>query len=157
MEFKNIEERVKEAQQDGEICGVCGFKIGLHIIRKKRNSYDKGHEMYECSQCENKFRKRTVNEILRDIGERKMDTEKLSIFKLAVLNDLIGVELSNMGIEDMIDPRAKCTYKNLKKSSDVFTKFTDDILKDTKLQELFGDYYDFINELIDNKLKEILE
>ena len=68
--FTTIEDLVIGCQDDESICEQCGSKMTLNIIRKKRNRWDKGHAMYECS-CGNGFRKRSVNEILRDLGEEK--------------------------------------------------------------------------------------
>lgn len=60
-----------EKQLDLEsICGECNCE--MYIIHKegKRYKYDKNHTMYECSICGFKHRKRTQNEILRDLGDR---------------------------------------------------------------------------------------
>lgn len=81
---------------------------------------------------------------------------KQSIYKIAILNDLIGLELSNIDINNILDPKAKLKLKNLKKSSDIFTEFTDEIFSHQEIQEAFGEYCDHINEIIDEKLK-ILE
>lgn len=67
---KSLDEIVAECQEDEKICMECGLEMKLITHRKKKNRWNKGHFTYECS-CGNKFRKRTVNEILRDMGEKE--------------------------------------------------------------------------------------
>jgi RNase P subunit RPR2 len=60
-----------EKQIDSEsICEICHTEMTIIHKEGKRFKYDKNHTMYECSICGFKHRKRTQNEILRDIGER---------------------------------------------------------------------------------------
>lgn len=52
------------------ICSICNIEMKIVHKEGKRFKYDKEHTMYECSICGFKHRKRTQNEILRDMGER---------------------------------------------------------------------------------------
>ena len=65
----DIEEAVAKERQSEQICDACGRIMTLNVKRKKRNRWDKGFAVYECV-CGNKFRKGSVNEILRDLQER---------------------------------------------------------------------------------------
>lgn len=60
---------VQEEIKTENICEICHREMTLITIRKKKYKYDKGHSMYSCV-CGNKLRKRTYNEVLRDLGER---------------------------------------------------------------------------------------
>ena len=71
MEFaESLEDTVIKEQESEQICDVCSREMTLNVKRKKRNRWDKGFAVYECV-CGNKFRKRSVNEILRDLGEKQ--------------------------------------------------------------------------------------
>ena len=60
-----------EKQTDSEaICELCNCEMKVVHKEGKRFKYDKDHTMYECSICGFKQRKRTHNEILRDLGKR---------------------------------------------------------------------------------------
>ena len=66
----SLEDEISHEQEDESTCSECGLKTTLNVKRKKRNRWDKGFAVWECA-CGNKFRKRTVNEILRDLGEKE--------------------------------------------------------------------------------------
>ncbi len=57
------------------ICNICNCEMKVIHKEGKRFRYDKEHTMYQCPICGNKHRKRTQNEVLRDIG--KMDDNTL--------------------------------------------------------------------------------
>ena len=64
-----------EKQTDSEsICELCNTEMDIVNKEGKRFKYDKDHTMYECKICGFKHRKRTQNEILRDMGERDDNT-----------------------------------------------------------------------------------
>jgi len=56
------------------ICTICNCEMQIIHKEGKRHKYDKNHTMYECQICGFKHRKRTQNEILRDLGERDDNT-----------------------------------------------------------------------------------
>ena len=62
-----------ELEQES-ICNICNCEMDIIHKKKKRNRFDKEHTTYECSICGFKHRKRTQNEILRDMGERDDNT-----------------------------------------------------------------------------------
>jgi hypothetical protein len=65
-------EQIKQEKQKEPICEICGRTMELIVIRKKKNQWDKGHKMFQCVEsCGNIRRKRTFNELLRDLGERE--------------------------------------------------------------------------------------
>lgn len=70
MDAIDLDKEIKKNIAEDSICEQCGRTMTLEVVRKRRNRYDKGHFMYICS-CGNKFRKRTLNEILRDLGEKE--------------------------------------------------------------------------------------
>ena len=57
-------DRIKLEKDSEKICDVCGFTMS-ETKRKKRI---KERTFYTCSECGNRHRKRTTNEILRDLG-----------------------------------------------------------------------------------------
>jgi hypothetical protein len=58
-------------QTDSEsICGECNVEMKIIHKEGKRFKYDKNRTRYECPICKNTHRKRTQNEILRDMGKR---------------------------------------------------------------------------------------
>lgn len=78
-----------------------------------------------------------------------------SVLKIAILNDLIGIELSKMNINQIIDPIAKSKMRNLKKTTDIITNFVDNKLKIGRTQEIFGELCDQINDIIDDKIGDV--
>jgi hypothetical protein len=65
-------ERIGQELKNESICEICGRTMELIVIRKKKNQWDKGHKMFQCVEsCGNIRRKRTFNELLRDLGERE--------------------------------------------------------------------------------------
>ena len=75
------------------------------------------------------------------------------IFKIAVLNDLIGLEVAKIDIKNIVNPEAQSKLRNLKKSTDVFTKWCDEAFKQGGVQEAFGSFCDQIDETIEDHLK----
>lgn len=51
-------------------CPDCNIKMPIYSKGKKKNKYDKEKTIYKCSVCGFTHRKRTLNEILRDLGLR---------------------------------------------------------------------------------------
>lgn len=56
--------------QSESMCDVCSYPMQL-VKGQKRKKYGKSNDYYVCPNCGNKFRCRTQNEILRDLGERE--------------------------------------------------------------------------------------
>jgi len=65
-----LSELIQNEKVSDSICEQCHRKMKLKVIHKARTRFNKHHKMYECI-CGNKFRKRSRNEILRDLGERE--------------------------------------------------------------------------------------
>lgn len=86
-----------------------------------------------------------------------MSIENQTIFKIAILNDLLGGELAKINIEKVVNPEFQSKLRNLNKSTVVFTKFTDQLFKELKTQETFGYFCDNIDEMINNAIKPIVE
>ena len=78
-----------------------------------------------------------------------------TIYKIAILNDLLGLELSKIDIDRIIDPKMKSKLKNMKRTTDIFTEYVDELFKDQEVQETFGEFCDNINDTIEEKLKII--
>ena len=76
---------------------------------------------------------------------------KTTLFKIAILNDLLGTELSKINVKNIEDNNVQCKLKNMVKSSDVATKFFDNIFE-VDISVEFGDFCDQINGIIDNSL-----
>jgi len=85
--------------------------------------------------------------------------ENLKFYKIAILSDLIGLELSKNYIDSVLNPEAQSKLRSLKKSTDLMSKFVDDSFKDKdqKIHEAFGDLCDGISSEIDRILKEIVK
>jgi uncharacterized protein with PIN domain len=62
---------IEEAQRDESVCNVCNTEMTLVKAKRRKNRWDKCHDFYVCPACGFTHRKRTYNEILRDIGERE--------------------------------------------------------------------------------------
>ncbi len=77
------------------------------------------------------------------------------IYKISILNDLIGIELSKVNLKQITNPIAQSKLRNLKKSTDIFTAFVDESFKTPIIQESFGDLCDEINELVDEIINKI--
>jgi ribosome recycling factor len=75
------------------------------------------------------------------------------IFKIAVLNDLIGLELAKIDIKNIVNSEAQSKLRNLKKSTSIFTKWCDETFRQDNVQEAFGDFCDQIDEVIEEHLK----
>ncbi len=66
----NLKSPFELAIENESICELCNCEMKVIHKEGKRFKYDKDHTMYECRVCGFRHRKRTENEILRDIGER---------------------------------------------------------------------------------------
>jgi hypothetical protein len=75
------------------------------------------------------------------------------VFKLAILNDIMELELSTIDIDNIPDPVVKSKFRNLKKSTSIFSKFVDDTVKTPEIQDAFTQYYDQVNGIINNIIK----
>jgi hypothetical protein len=84
-----------------------------------------------------------------------MDIKK-SLFKIAILNDLLDLELTEIKINNILDPVVNSKLRNLKKSTKEISKLTDNIFSDPEIQNIFGDFCDNLNLNIENDLKNIL-
>lgn len=145
-----------DQEKDSElICPFCFCEMKIVNIRVG-TEFKRRLDKLVC-ECGYHTIKRNRYEILRDLGGNRMKERDRSIYKIAVLNDLIGLELSKINIKNINNPEAQSKLRNLKKSSDIFTKFTDESFKVLAIQEAFGDFCDTINELIDEQIKQIEE
>lgn len=86
-----------------------------------------------------------------------MSIENQTIFKIAILNDLLGGELAKIKVDKVVNPEFQSKLRNLQKSTVIFTKFTDDLFKEFKTQETFGYFCDNIDEMINEAIKPIIE
>jgi ssDNA-binding Zn-finger/Zn-ribbon topoisomerase 1 len=59
----------EKATMHDNICDECNMPMKL-IKGKTRKKYGKYNDYYKCDNCGNQFRRRTENEVLRDIGAR---------------------------------------------------------------------------------------
>ena len=78
-------------------------------------------------------------------------------YKIAILCDVIGLELTNSYIESVLNPEAQSKLRNLKKSIDNISKFVDNSFgKDpNEIHESFGDLCDKINAQVDETINQI--
>lgn len=74
------------------------------------------------------------------------------ILKLAILNDLIELELTNLDIDYILENDIRCKLKNAKKNSKILTKLFDELMNDLNKSEYFGDLCTHINKLIDQTI-----
>jgi len=81
-----------------------------------------------------------------------MTTEEKTILKLAVLNDLMGIELSTVNIDVILEQSTKCKLKNALKNANILTEHFDGLIGDAKKSEYFGELCDYISNQIDNLL-----
>lgn len=86
-----------------------------------------------------------------------MDKYKKSLFKIAILNDLLDLELTEINIKNILNPEINSKLRNLKKSTKNISNMTDLIFSDSDIQEIFGDLSDKINLVINNEINNILD
>jgi len=80
---------------------------------------------------------------------------ELNLIKLAILNDLLGQELANISIKDLLDNNLKCKLKNGIKSSNSISAYFDEMFsKNKKSAEQFGEMCDILKEAVDNFIKK---
>ena len=81
--------------------------------------------------------------------------EEVYLFKLAILNDLINIELNSFEIDRILDPELKSKLRNLKKGTDVTVPKFGEMFKSQKGdEEEFGEISDTVDKAIDKFLKE---
>lgn len=81
---------------------------------------------------------------------------EIDLFKLAILNDLINIELNSFEIDRILDPELQSKLRNLKKGTDVMVPKFGEMFKSQKGdEEKFGNISDTIDKAIDKFLKEI--
>lgn len=89
--------------------------------------------------------------------------EVKAMYRIAIFSDLIGIELSNMNLKSIVNPKLQSKLRNLKKSTDKISNFTDENITgaedcdDLDLQEAFGDLCDEIHREIKKTVDEIFE
>jgi len=89
--------------------------------------------------------------------------EVKSVYMIAIMSDIIGIEISNINLDKVINPELKSKLRNLKKATDKISKFTDDNIigqegvNDFDIQEAFGDMCDEIHRKIKQVVEEIFE
>lgn len=86
-----------------------------------------------------------------------MDKYKKSLFKIAILNDLLDLELTEINIKNILNPEINSKLRNLKKSTKNISNMTDLIFSESDIQEIFGDLSDKINLVINNEINNILD
>jgi predicted RNA-binding Zn-ribbon protein involved in translation (DUF1610 family) len=72
---KKIEPQISDFEEqlnNESICPVCHIEM-VCTKRKRSNRYKKHSTVYDCPVCGFHHRKRTMNEILRDIGEENIN------------------------------------------------------------------------------------
>ena len=85
-----------------------------------------------------------------------MEIEKEDLFKLAILNDLIGGEVHKIPLERILDNNERCKFKNLQKSTNSLSKYFDEKFG-FEVSEVFGGFCDQLNQVIDDAIKTIGE
>lgn len=71
--MKNMEDLspYEKEKQNESICPLCNIEMDFIKGKPKADRWDKFHDYYVCPVCGFRHRRRTYNEILRDIGERE--------------------------------------------------------------------------------------
>lgn len=80
---------------------------------------------------------------------------KNSLLKMAILNDLLNAELTNIDIPHVLGPVAQSKLRNMKKSTDMFVSFIDKTFGELRTQEVFGELCDNIDELVNESIGEV--
>ena len=80
---------------------------------------------------------------------------KKEIFKIVILSDLLDIALTNICINQIIDPITKSKFRNLKKSTSSISKHSDQIFNNEQIQEEFGEFCDRLNQLINKEIEKI--
>lgn len=83
-----------------------------------------------------------------------MDYKK-EIFKIVVLSDLLDITLTGIHIDNIIDPVTKSKFRNLKKSTNSISKYSDQIFNNEQIQEEFGEFCDRLNQIINEEIEKI--
>lgn len=86
-----------------------------------------------------------------------MEEYKKTLFKIAILNDLLDLKLTEIKVENVLNPIIKSKLRNLKKSTKETSKMMDEIFSDPDIQSVFGEFCDNLNIIIDDKINEILK
>lgn len=85
--------------------------------------------------------------------ERKELTERL--YKVAIYSDLIQAELADVNCEQILNPELSSKIRNLKKSTDVFSKYINEKFEEIEISEAFGELCDMVNEFVEKSLEQI--
>jgi hypothetical protein len=81
---------------------------------------------------------------------------EIQLYKIAILTDMLDAELTKAPIKNIDNQEMQSKLRNLKKSTSILVKHIDKIFEEENVQEVFGEFSDKINSLIDNEL-EILK
>jgi hypothetical protein len=82
--------------------------------------------------------------------------DKGDLFKLAVLNELLGEELHKVPTDTMLDNAFICKIKNARKATNSLTN-SFDFMFGFKTAEVFGNFCEEINKAVDDAIKFIDE
>jgi len=80
--------------------------------------------------------------------------EKSDLFKLAILNELLGEELHKVELSKILDNDAICKLRNGMKATNSLTGFFDKIFG-FKTAEVFGNFCEQINSVVDDAIKVV--
>ena len=81
---------------------------------------------------------------------------EIQLYKIAILTDMLDAALTKAPIKNIENQETQSKFRNLKKSTKILVKHLDKIFEDEEVQEVFGEFSDKINSLIDKEL-EILK
>lgn len=85
--------------------------------------------------------------------EHKELTERL--YKVAIYSDLIQAELADVNCEQILNPELSSKIRNLKKSTDVFSKYINEKFEEIEVSEAFGGLCDTVNEFVEKNVQLI--
>lgn len=80
--------------------------------------------------------------------------DKKSLFKLAIVNELLGEELHKIPINNILDNKFSCQIKNARKATNSLTGRFDELFG-FKVAEAFGDFCGQVNKAIDDAINTI--
>jgi hypothetical protein len=81
------------------------------------------------------------------------NSEEKTIIKIALLNDLMGLELASIPIDQILNAETKSKLRNTKKNNEILTAHFDEMMNDVVKSEMFGDLCDYVNDFINESLK----
>ncbi len=85
--------------------------------------------------------------------EHKELTERL--YKVAIYSDLIQAELTEVNCEQILNSELSSKIRNLKKSTDIFSKYINDKFDSINVSEAFGGLCDLVNEFVEKSIEQI--